>query len=1375
MKYIKFESIVQLMGEKNIVYFLSKYNLAVYLLILLQIPSVFLFSQCPTANFTIEPPSCTDQSILITNSSSAATNFNWDFCSGDFEQPIDTFYNYLGNFNTPSCALPYDDGLNKMVFVCSRSGNKVYRVDFTNGFNNPATQVTDILNTNGPNGIAIIYENGLYYGLVVNVFSSSITKFEFGASLLNVGSNISTIINSGLNLPRGIDFVVDQFGNKVIVVANFVGNYLSVFNFGNSINNSSTNVSTINLNGSGVIDVSLGSDCNNWYAFTACYNSGDIYRTDFGSSILNANPTSQSIYSGLGNISGITVLNDNSKWLMCLSNYTSNNLIKLNIGDSLNSSSLSLLGNDIIGTGNPMGINFLKIESNWFGFVSMESTNALNSILLENPCSVNFFTSVDSIPANIFYSTNGLFNVTLEVSDSLNIKNYQSRQITINSSPVTNFLLNGYCLGSLSSFSDASTIVSGTIANYHWNFGDGDTSSQKNPVHTFQDTGHYQVMLLTEATSGCVDSIIKSVFISPSPDSKFYTPAGCSDTPLPFSDSSTVISGSIQSWFWNFDDGNTDTLQNPVHTYLSGSQYNVSLTVTTDSGCADTDSVLIDINHSPDGMFSATNTCIGQLTQFVDESTTLSTIVSYQWHFGDGDSSSATNPTHSYPAFVNTYPVSLIVEAANGCTDTVNKNIKVNNIPSASFIYTPVNACENNVVAFTDLSSVAGDTINRWLWSFGDGFNDTVQHPTHVFDSAATYTVSLNVYSPTSCGTSISQNIAVIESPVAVFSYTPVCIGSQTQFSDLSTAPSGSTVTGYFWDFGDGDTSTVQNPTHTYANPGNFQVILTIETNFGCTDQDTMTVTVYPQPVAGFTHGNTCSIYPVSFTSTSTAPSPYSVSSYLWNFGDPASGPNNSSSQQAPSHSFADTGIYVVSLIAISDVGCTDTAFDVLTINPSSVPNFQYTPTCYGDLVSFTNLTTPPSLDTAWHWNFGDGQTTILQNPAHFYAFPGNYTVTLTVTAMNGCVSYASKPVSVSPIPVANFSVTPICLNTPYQFIDQSSISSGSIVSWKWIIADFDSSTLQNPYFTFTDTGTYSVTLVVTSDIGCTKSINKSARVYPLPVANFQFNPQYGNPPLNVTFINLSAGANSFQWNFGDGGQSTLSNPTHTYQDTGNFPIKLISQSIYGCIDTVDKSIYVIKPLIDIALNNISHTIQNNYLYITAEVSNLGTRDILNFKITAEIEDGSRIRETYNGLLPNGSSGIMQYNFNAAFELPQGKTIQYYCVTISEPNGETDQVPSNDKRCNSLDNSYFFKDPFPNPFTNNIAVEVILPFSGNCTIDLFDQTGKLVQTIYDGAGNKGLNTFRLYLPFLSEGLYSIRCLFADETVVKQIVKITPQK
>jgi len=314
-----------------------------------------------------------------------------------------------------------------------------------------------------------------------------------------------------------------------------------------------------------------------------------------------------------------------------------------------------------------------------------------------------------------------------------------------------------------------------------------------------------------------------------------------------------------------------------------------------------------------------------------------------------------------------------------------------------------------------------------------------------------------------------------------------------------------------------------------------------------------------------------------------------------------------------------------------------------------------------------------------------------------------------------------------------------------------------------------------NPYFTFQDTGTYSVILTVTSDIGCTKSITKSVTVYPLPVANFQFTPQYGNPPLNVMFTNLSSGASTYQWSFGDGGQSTLLNPTHTYQDTGNFPIRLISQSIHGCIDTTNKSIYVIKPLIDIAVNNISHTIQNNYLFISAEVTNLGTRDIQNFKITAEIEDGSRIQETYNGFLPNGSSGVMLYHFNAAFELPKGKDVNYYCVSVSSPNGENDEVPGNDKKCNSLDNKFFFKDPYPNPFIGELTIELILPYSGEHSISLFDQSGKLVRQIVDGTGNKGLNIYSINLPFLSEGIYTLRSMFADETVVKQVVKVIPKK
>jgi hypothetical protein len=238
---------------------------------------------------------------------------------------------------------------------------------------------------------------------------------------------------------------------------------------------------------------------------------------------------------------------------------------------------------------------------------------------------------------------------------------------------------------------------------------------------------------------------------------------------------------------------------------------------------------------------------------------------------------------------------------------------------------------------------------------------------------------------------------------------------------------------------------------------------------------------------------------------------------------------------------------------------------------------------------------------------------------------------------------------------------------------------------------------------------------------------------------------------------------------------STLMNPTNTYQDTGQYRIELVSQSSAGCYDTAVKSIYVIKPLLDIAVRNIYTHIQDNHLYLSAEVLNLGTRDVNSFNISADVDNGQSIRETYAGFLPNGSQGILLYDFNASFELTPGRDVHYVCVRATEPNGEADNAPANNEKCNSLESSFSVKDPYPNPFTSLLNVEVILPYSDELTVELFELTGKKVMDIYNGHAAKGLTTMQADLQGLAAGMYTLKCSFRDEVLVRSVVKTNKKK
>ena len=269
--------------------------------------------------------------------------------------------------------------------------------------------------------------------------------------------------------------------------------------------------------------------------------------------------------------------------------------------------------------------------------------------------------------------------------------------------------------------------------------------------------------------------------------------------------------------------------------------------------------------HRAEFTFSTTN-CHGSAVQFTDRSVIvpgyLASIVQWVWNFGDGTPSvtilSPGNPnvTHIFAGTANAYTVRLTVTTSDGCSDFIEHTVNILASPLANFTY-PSGNCMQQPVQFTDISQTnGGGNIIQWLWNFGDpvsGSNNisALQNPDHMFDTAGTYTVTEIVYNVSNCSDTSIHTITISPLPSADFIADTVCFGSQTSFTDLSSIPSG-IITQYLWDFGDGTTSTLRDPVHSYATNGIYQVKLTVTTQAGCSNNIIKPVLVLPRPVAAF-------------------------------------------------------------------------------------------------------------------------------------------------------------------------------------------------------------------------------------------------------------------------------------------------------------------------------------------------------------------------------------------------------------------------------------------------------------------------------------------------------------------------------------------
>ncbi|MBK5284970.1 MAG: PKD domain-containing protein, partial [Bacteroidia bacterium] len=533
----------------------------------------------------------------------------------------------------------------------------------------------------------------------------------------------------------------------------------------------------------------------------------------------------------------------------------------------------------------------------------------------------------------------------------------------------------------------------------------------------------------------------------------------------------------------------------------------------------------------------------------------------YLWDFGDGNTSNAINPVHTY-SNVGQYNVTLT--AYNGiCSSTLvmTNYIGVHSI-TAQFNFTQSSLCFPLTASFTDIT---GNSV-WWYWRFGDNSVSSSQNPSHTYTSIPTDSIRLTVRDIYGC---TSNTVAAITYFRANFSATGLtgCVPLATQFNNNSP---GSTA--WLWNFGDGDTSTAQNPLHTYNTSGSFTVTLIATSTSGCTDTIIMPnyISVI-QPQANFSVPNPTACAPslVVFNNLS-----QNAVSWFWDFGDAAT-----STLQNPTHIYNQPGVYTVSLIVHSSSGCTDTIVKpnyITVLGP--ITNFTVSSLegCNPFTASFTDLSQGA---VSWQWNFGDGNNTVNQNPNHTYTDTGSFIITLITWDSFGCSSYFTlpQPVVVHPKPQASFTVSVLSGCSPVT-VSFTNASTG-YDNLFWNFGDGNTSTQVNPSHIYTVGGNYVVSLITSTQYGCTDTFNlqQPIIVNQSPVANFIATTQKGCPPLLTSFINQSTNQSgaTFFWDFGNSTSSTQVNPPASFINPGFYSVTLIVTNPNGCSDTLVNPNYI--------------------------------------------------------------------------------------------------------------------------------------------------------------------------------------------------------
>jgi gliding motility-associated-like protein len=897
--------------------------------------------------------------------------------------------------------------------------------------------------------------------------------------------------------------------------------------------------------------------------------------------------------------------------------------------------------------------------------VTFNNSSASGSGITYNWNFGNGSTSTQQFPPPQTYTENGNFTITLQVTNEAGCTGQMTRQVSIGQ-PTTAFTVPPeVCPGDTVQLLNTSS-----AGNYQWTLSSGvvfrpqSTATTPNPWVIFYGTGQQTITLQTTSANGqCTSQLTQNVLIQ-NPSAQFTsTPSySCS---LPLTIQYTPLNTGYASYDWLFiEDSTTSTLVSPSHTYpLADTTYSwfrlnwlpTTLIVTTNIGCRDT-VTLNDSIHLPNAVFfpNISNGCAPLTVMFSDSSTSNENIVQWKWHMGDGtiitsNTNAPQSVTYTQPGHYASY---LVITNAAGCTDTSYRVItQVGTQLSPQFTVDETVLCPGGTVQFSNQTALA-DSVDAWHF-YAEGY-----HQFHCWDNPEPSWTFNSITGPldvtlmvefNGCYSSSTQNgLITVNGPIADIFFTTYCEDPYTvEFENHS-----QDFTDILWDFGDGTTSTEQNPTHTYADRGDYPVTLTVtNSGSGCpVDVDNVLMRIR-EIRAQFTSdtllcGNVGQPFDASLSQ-----DVYSEcwGGYTWRFDHPGMRPITTTSPDFPIN-FPFPGDVEVTLIVKDLNDCRDTArvnVRVFTLdaafNPSDVT------VCPAQQLTMNNASTSDTTIVSHQWSLGLGQNSTAVSPQFTYGTFSSDTITVQLITTNaiGCVDTANAYLTMYQ-PVSSIATNPgfpnVCAGGTVGFTATQFTGGGSSLTYTWNFQDgTPTATGQNVSHVFDQAGIYNVSVNFQEvGTGCGGTATRTVNVQAYPEAGFSHDADASGivcRPQNVIFTNTSTSATpvSILWNLGNGSTGST-NPFGTvYSESGTYTATITVTTSFGCSSTYSEVFQVVGPQgsfvtdIDVLCRGeeVTFTIQD-----TAEVYNY----VWDFGDGNTVSNQSPVSHTYTFVPPGGQT-----------------------------------------------------------------------------------------------------------------------------------------
>ena len=598
--------------------------------------------------------------------------------------------------------------------------------------------------------------------------------------------------------------------------------------------------------------------------------------------------------------------------------------------------------------------------------------------------------------------------------------------------------------------------------------------------------------------------------------------------------------------------------------------------------------------------------------------------------------------------------------------------------------------------------------------------------------------------------------------PTPDFNHSALCATREISFRDSSRASGSSLITSHLWQFGDGSTSTAINPAHSYARSGSYNLVLTISSDNGCSNQKRQKIVIDSLPKADFIPVRACSHTDVRFTDLSSTPVNY-ITEWEWILNDTVFTERN------PHTTFATHGDAPVQLVVTTAHGCTDTLRRTINIMQGPDVGFTFSAPCVNKPIYFTNNTvTTLGLTTSYTWTADTVVFSQQRSPMIEYADTGMHIITLNVKQLaNGCSATVSKTVSVKNNPRPGISADSFCEGKAASLRGVNRELQSPSGEWLWTIDTLPKISGQTISPVFAQSGRHKARLTIVDGNGCTAFYDTTINVLATPTVAFVARSTRGPVPFEAEFVNKSRNASSYEWNFGDGRTSTDTDACHTYNMDGEYTVALAASN-GNCADTAVRTVSAIVPQTNLRMLSATATTENGTISIEAIVANLSNFDVTDIDLAWRDNLGHTVSEVSADTIKQNK--ILRYRFKASIGEPNPSLLQYICVEAQPGTAFADDDPDDNEFCIILNNSEFTAClPKPNPADKELNISYILPDDDNVRIELFNSSGIVAATLYDGPATAGFNSHNFDIQRFKAGVYFYKITTSQASKTQTVI------